>query len=339
MSNTGGDAAIIVGYLLATLAISIMGLRLYMRRYRRQSFVISDYITLFCCLLLVYIMNITLVFGTLGNVANTYMAGEVPSRADIKRSQMSSKVTYAGAIIYFTYIWCQKAVVLCFINRLLGVLPWPYIWIRVMWAILGVTYITLLLLFLTICRPLSLYFQVYPDPGPCIRSTYQISAHAVFNCVTDVMLIILPIHWLLKIRRPWYKRAQLIGLFSIGIVLVVISALRFPFHQGSLDTSLQTILSPIEELLSALVANVPTLYSLRRARQPETPPHPTQPPPKRFPRAVDSIIIMQTVDVEESRTDDQTLSTTITDRALSTTMADRDLNDDSDGHLVRNGPE
>lgn len=135
------------------------------------------------------------------------------------------------------------------------------------------------------------------------------------------------------------RRAQLIGLFSIGIVLVIISALRFPFHQGSLDTRLQTILSPIEELLSALVANVPTLYSLRRARQPETPPHPTQPPPKRLPRAVDSIIIMQTVDVEESRTDDQTLSTTITDRALSTTMADRDLNDDSDGHLVRNDPE
>lgn len=135
------------------------------------------------------------------------------------------------------------------------------------------------------------------------------------------------------------RRAQLVGLFSVGIVLVVISALRFPFHQGALDTPLQTILSPIEELLSALVANVPTLYSLRRARQPETPPQQTQSSPKRLPRAVDSIIIMQTVDVEDSRTDDQTLSTTMTDRALSTTMADHDLNDDSDGHLVRNGPE
>lgn len=102
MNKNGGDAAIIVGYLLATLAISIMGLRLYMRRYRRQSFVISDYITIFCCLLLVYIMNITLVFGTLGNVAVSYMAGDTPSHADIKRTQMSSKVTYAGAIIYFT---------------------------------------------------------------------------------------------------------------------------------------------------------------------------------------------------------------------------------------------
>ena len=102
MSNSGDDAAIIVGYLLATLAISIMGLRLYMRRYRRQSFVVSDYLTLFCCLCLVYIMNITLVFGTIGNVAVSYLTGESPSRADIKRTQMSSKVTYAGAIIYFT---------------------------------------------------------------------------------------------------------------------------------------------------------------------------------------------------------------------------------------------
>ncbi|GKZ71718.1 hypothetical protein AnigIFM60653_005925 [Aspergillus niger] len=305
-----------------------MGLRLYMRRYRRQSFVISDYITLFCCLCLVYIMNITLVFGTIGNVAVSYLTGESPSRADIKRTQMSSKVTET------TKSLVSKG------RRSLLHQPAPggaSVAIRMDSGYVGHSMHYLHNIAPSLPHRMQTTKSVLPSLSRP-RSLYQINISHIRPRRSE----------LCHRRNADYSSnslasqdsaSLLVGLFSVGIVLVVISALRFPFHQGALDTPLQTILSPIEELLSALVANVPTLYSLRRARQPETPPHQTQPSPKRFPRAVDSIIIMQTVDVEESRTDDQTLSTTMTDQALSTTMADRDLNDDSDGHLVLNEPE
>ncbi|PYI00834.1 hypothetical protein BO78DRAFT_29849 [Aspergillus sclerotiicarbonarius CBS 121057] len=324
MALFGTRTGIIEVYVLGMLAIGIMGLRLYMRRHRGQPFNLSDYLTMFCCFCLVYFMNATLVCSLWGTA--TYAPTGELSPVEKEHLQIGSKIAFVGLYIYGAYLWAQKAVVLCFIERLLGLLPWPYIWIRVSWAMLIVSFIAVELVYLTACRPVHLYWQVEPAPDACSRVAYPFINLFILNCATDVLLLVLPLPWIFKVRQPLCRRVQLLGLFSIGLLAIALAIFRLAAYECIFDGSLQVILNPIEEFLSAIVANFPTLWSLRRARVPAPPPDPVRPPPKRVPRALDSIMITETVDVEHCALEDRTQSTTTTDQSWG---------DDSDGHLVR----
>ncbi|RAK95334.1 uncharacterized protein BO80DRAFT_439460 [Aspergillus ibericus CBS 121593] len=323
MALIGTEAGIILGYCLAMVSISIMGLRLYMRRYRGQSFTLSDYLTMFCCCCLVFIMNATLLCSMWGSSA--YASTKNMTPLEKEHVKMGSKLSFAGFHIYAAYLWAQKAVVLCFIERLLGLLPWPYIWIRVSWGILIVTFIALELVNFTVCIPLHYYWQIEP-PHTCSQAVYPLACLIILNCATDALLLILPLPWLFKVRQPLCRRIQLLALFSIGGFLIIIAILRLAYYDNIYDVSLQLVVNPIEECLSAIVANFPTLWSLRRAREPAPRPDPVRPVPRKKPRALHSILITETVDVEHCALEDRTQSTT----------TDQSMGDESDGHLVRN---
>ncbi|KAJ5485714.1 hypothetical protein N7530_000014 [Penicillium desertorum] len=81
---------------------------------------------------------------------------------------------------------------------------------------------------------------------------------------TDVMLIIIPMPWLARLRLPIARRLQLIGIFSIGILLVIIAMLRLPIGDRDVSQHQRHTWGAVEGFCAAFVANVPTLYSLRR---------------------------------------------------------------------------
>ncbi|PWY90390.1 hypothetical protein BO94DRAFT_623181 [Aspergillus sclerotioniger CBS 115572] len=279
---------------------------------------------MFCCPCLVYFMSDTLLCSVWGNAAVYYAPNMSPNQK--KHLRIGTQIGYAGQYIYATYLWAQKGVVLCFIERLLGLLPWPYIWIRVSWAILIVTFIAIELVYLTVCIPAYLYWQIEPAPDSCAREFYPIDNFLIMDCITDAMLLVLPFYWLFKVRQPLGQRLWILAPFSIGIFLIAVTSIRLWNYSGLLDPSFQVLLNPIEELFSAIVANVPTLWSLRRARQPAPPPIPMHPPPKRVPRALNSILITETTDVEHY---------VLEEPMQSTNTIEESLGDESDGHLVR----
>lgn len=79
------------------------------------------------------------------------------------------------------------------------------------------------------------------------------------------MLIFLPMPTLFSIQRSIGERLRLAALFSVGFFLVAITVVRLPlnFAHGSAQVN-RTTWASVEAFGAAFVANVPTLFTLRR---------------------------------------------------------------------------
>jgi hypothetical protein len=85
------------------------------------------------------------------------------------------------------------------------------------------------------------------------------------NVFTDMLLIALPMPFLLRMRRSLIERLQLTALFSIGVFLIAVALIRLPVWGSTAQVNRNTWGS-VEQFAAALVANVPTLYTLRKRR-------------------------------------------------------------------------
>lgn len=61
-----------------------------------------------------------------------------------------------------------------------------------------------------------------------------------------------------------YRRLQYIALFSIGLLLIAIAIVRLPYYTSSTAQVNRNTWGSVEEFFAAFVANVPTLFTLRK---------------------------------------------------------------------------
>ncbi|PYI32266.1 hypothetical protein BP00DRAFT_158743 [Aspergillus indologenus CBS 114.80] len=208
----------------------------------------------------------------------------------LEEQLLKNKMLVAHQAIFRAYLWGQKAVVLLFISRVLEGLAWPFIFVRISWAILLLSFGAVELEMFMVCD--------YRKKKPCLGRVGNLVAYILLNGLTDLMLIVLPLPWLIRVKRPWHRRLQLIALFSVGFLCIIATILRAPIHGDTQDLVGQGYWTAVEFIASAIVANFPTLYSLRRARKPETPIYPDNPYPAR--RGGSKIRSATSIELQES---------------------------------------
>ncbi|KAK7892525.1 COPII coat GTPase [Exophiala xenobiotica] len=138
------------------------------------------------------------------------------------------------------------------------------------WAVFVATYVAGQLSVALECRPFHLYWQIYPDPGACVKGNAWLITYEVGNLITDAMLVIMPFPVLFAAKTRWQKKVQLCSLFSVGFFLIAVSLVRI--IQGIPNARVQstrTFWGSIETLFATLVAQAPTLYTLLRRSPPQ----------------------------------------------------------------------
>lgn len=65
------------------------------------------------------------------------------------------------------------------------------------------------------------------------------------------------------------SRLQLFALFSLGILLLIIAILRLPIYSNGTSQVRRYTWGSVEQFSAALVANLPTLYALRKDKPTE----------------------------------------------------------------------
>jgi hypothetical protein len=129
-------------------------------------------------------------------------------------------------------------------------------------------------LFLIQVRKFPIYQEPSADknPGTCSEALGQLIILGALNIFTDVLLILLPMPALFEIRRSFPAKLRLFSLFSVGLFLVAITIIRLPlnFNHGMYQVN-RTTWASVESFAAAFVANIPTLYTLRK-REKVTPP-------------------------------------------------------------------
>ncbi|RMZ22613.1 hypothetical protein D0859_13355, partial [Hortaea werneckii] len=181
-------------------------------------------------------------------------------------------------------LWLQKLVLLDLYRRFYLCLPYErqiYLGYLIIFAI---TYVGVQLSNITECQPVSLYWQIVPDPGPCSQAHVQLLVLGIVNIVTDVMLMALPWPMLIKAKLQPRRKFELALLFLFGIFIIVITAVRLPLNNNKITSQVsRSTWASVELMVAAIVVNAPTLYGLwnrRRGRMDGTPTDPSLGPPR-----------------------------------------------------------
>jgi hypothetical protein len=133
---------------------------------------------------------------------------------------------------------------------------------------LGITFIAVIIATLSECRPFSHNYQVVPDPGPQCRQGYaHLLTMGITDIVTDILLVFFPIPIIVRSAMSLRKKVSLISLFSMSIVLIIITGIRIPLviKKSGLQ-QYRTVFASSEILAATIVANAIILGSFLRDR-------------------------------------------------------------------------
>lgn len=76
------------------------------------------------------------------------------------------------------------------------------------------------------CRPVSAIWSLDPHAGKCVpRWTLQLVI-SILGLVTDVVILVLPLPILLTLSMAKHKKLEVLGIFSVGSIAVIASAIR-----------------------------------------------------------------------------------------------------------------
>ena len=133
---------------------------------------------------------------------------------------------------------------------------------------LFVTFFAVVIATLAECQPFNHYWQVTPDPGPRCRSGYaQLLVMSTCDIITDILLVVFPIPIIVHSAMPLNRKFTVSFLFSLSVILIVITAYRLPaiiHHNGR--QQLRSLWASLEILAAAAVSNALILGSFVRDR-------------------------------------------------------------------------
>jgi len=119
-----------------------------------------------------------------------------------------------------------------------------------------------------ICRPFPMNWDQTIPGGYCGDQVLSFTVTGVLNLLTDVMVLVLPLPYLARLQMRLYKKLVLIGVFSIGFLTCVVSAIRI-YTLKSMDFADITyslppanIFSGLEPSMAVILACIPLLRPL-----------------------------------------------------------------------------
>ncbi|KAI9782840.1 MAG: hypothetical protein M1839_004591 [Geoglossum umbratile] len=269
-------SALLSIHICMPLALVIVTIRLALRarrykhkppqtRARRHCFDAGDILCIVSIPFLIARWALTHLVITLGT--SNISGSTIFKPGEAERRVIGSKCVLASRVAFATFVWSQKAILLVFYHRLLNHTSWGRPTLKLAWFILVSTYAAVQVTTFTECRPFSKYYTISKKPDKCVRAVVQLLVLGILSIFTDLLLIFLPIPVLWKIRQPFWQKLQLAFLFSLGIFVTLVTTIRVPQNfKNSTKQSDRTMWVSIEILVSAFVANMPTIYGLLRQR-------------------------------------------------------------------------
>ncbi|CAO2655645.1 Nn.00g044480.m01.CDS01 [Neocucurbitaria sp. VM-36] len=267
-SRVTNNPTLLYSWWCTIFSVVIIGFRLSGRYIRNERLFREDKIMAWSVLPLLARMgfvHVVLIYGT-NNVDLTGLVDPVK----IRRREIGSQMVLAARIFYAMFIWMAKFTVSEFLKRLTERF-WKkgYEWgLRGIRIFLVATFIMVFIATLAECHPVTHYWQVIPDPGPQCRQGYaQLLTMGITDIITDILLVAFPIPIIIKSGMPLKRKLSLIGLFSMSIILIIVTAARMPAvidRQGL--QQFRTVFASSEILTAAIVSNAIILGSFLRDR-------------------------------------------------------------------------
>jgi hypothetical protein len=118
--------------------------------------------------------------------------------------------------------------------------------------------------FFILCRPFTQYWA-FPVSNPqCANYFYYCIIQMVFNISTDLLMLLIPIPFMVNARVPPIKRAMLVGIFSLGIFVILAAILNKYYNFTEPNTTVYMVWDIRETSVAIYVANIMCWWPLLR---------------------------------------------------------------------------
>jgi len=268
------EEAQLANWVCSALSLFILIGRFALSRLKQGS---CDITHLICAVALVVVVvrlvvnQFVLSYGTSNDALNG-----PPQHFDAGRLEelkIGSILSLVARLLVTTFYWLQICLLLLFYSRIIyQVCPrWTAVTIRLSWVMIAVTYVAVVIVTFLECHPFSLYWQISPPPGTCIRAYAQLLTQGIANIVLDGLLLVISFPLLIIRNRTLSQKVRVGMLFSLGFFCIIITCIRIGYIYAE-DSSqpVRSFWASVQMLVSCFVANVPTIYgcaqSLRRRK-------------------------------------------------------------------------
>ncbi|CAI6236057.1 unnamed protein product [Periconia digitata] len=182
--------------------------------------------------------------------------------------ESAGKIFLAGWLTYTALIWTLKTCILLFYSRLTQNVHINNMRLRIRIGAfaLAITFVSLVCVILLVCSPLQPEWQNGPHPGGTCRGSSANSntyVMLVFNVLTDVYLMYLPIPVIWAAKLDLKRKFGLTALFAGAVVTAVFGFLRcisIVTSPGLEGASVAGLWSARESCTAVIVTNIPLIY-------------------------------------------------------------------------------
>ncbi|KAH0602512.1 uncharacterized protein H6S33_008593 [Morchella sextelata] len=246
----------LIGWWLSLGVVGVfVGLRLWVRSRRDNSWGKDDWLSIATMLMLIVQMIVTTLMMLEFDAPDwgTNMAAIV----------RFMKYSYAGSTLYLVILWMIKAQLLVFYHRLMENLGKLQLLINISAGIVFIMGLIAILINALHCQPISRQWN--PDPAhqcPDQTNNPVFTFVVTVNVLTDVLIMILPFPILRNLHQPMKVKLGLVGVFLLGLVVIVVSIIRIVTILNTVDIFLISNLSYVETYVAMIISALPTLRVL-----------------------------------------------------------------------------
>ncbi|RPA85292.1 hypothetical protein BJ508DRAFT_359027 [Ascobolus immersus RN42] len=254
---------IVISSTLTGLGTLVVGLRMLSRARVLHSTGKDDWVMLIA-------WAFTIVYLALVAVGTTYGQGLHVKDWKPEWFDPGFKSILAIQAVYYFCVYFVKVSILFFYLRLSSAPMFK----KIVWGTFGLLTAFLCASIMTVflqCMPLSQFWDLtlLPTEKNCINTTAFFYSTSVFNIITDVWILLLPVKLLWRVQRPTIQKIALLGVFAVGSFACIASCIRlytieiFTKSADPLYDSVPVnIWSFIEINVAIFTASVPALKAL-----------------------------------------------------------------------------
>ncbi|ROV99543.1 hypothetical protein VMCG_06338 [Cytospora schulzeri] len=262
-------ALILCAIIFSILPTIAVGLRLLARRMSNRKVDASDYMIIAACITVVAYqgLNISCILAAGGG----YHVAELGTRFGLQAGpRMFIQMILAQQIIWAVSLGLSKLSILTLYSKVFSV-DYFVIASRVTAVVIILWMLVVILGSILICQPVAFNWDQSLN-GHCGNAVALWLSHGVLNIVTDLVVLLLPMPYMYSLEMALYKKLVLMVTFSLGLLVVIISAIRLYslVHVDMADVTytvpMPIMWSALEPCLAITLACVPLLRPLLGGR-------------------------------------------------------------------------
>ncbi|KAL6865491.1 hypothetical protein ACO1O0_001585 [Amphichorda felina] len=135
---------------------------------------------------------------------------------------------YATMVNYGPTVFATKAAILLFLIRIFAPYRTYVKWIYGFLAVMAVYYVTMMLLKIFICRPISMFWGATTD-GECFNQPILILVDNIISLISDIVVLLIPCPLTRQLQVGLMAKIKIAVVFGVGGMACIFSLVRLVF--------------------------------------------------------------------------------------------------------------